>query len=70
MVEREIHTHTESGGGAGIGLLGVIVGVILVVGAFFLFGGGMKMLDRGGDTNISVSTPNLPKAPAAAPAAK
>jgi hypothetical protein len=66
MVDREVHTH--SSGGGGIGVVGVIVGAILVIGAIFFFAGGPGWFaGNGGQTSVTVNTPNPPasRAPSA-----
>jgi hypothetical protein len=65
MADREIHTHTSSGGG-GVGILGVIIGALLVVGAIIYFTGAFNVASNdGGGTSVTINAPEVPKAPAA-----
>ena len=58
-VVKEVH-HTRSGGG-GFGVLGVIIGALLVIGAVFFFAGGPQMFaDRGGSSGPSVTVNTAP----------
>lgn len=73
MADREIHTHTRSGGSAG--LLGVIIGAALVFLAIVVFfGGGWFGGHQPAGPQVTVNTPapsdNAPAAPSGrAPAA-
>lgn len=50
-----------SGGGAGMGVVvGILLAVVLAIGAFFVFGGGMLNQKKSVDLNV-----NLPSAPSA-----
>ena len=54
-----------SGGGSGMGILGVIVGALLVIGAIVFFvggfnGGGAK---TGGGPSVTINAPSAPSAP-------
>lgn len=63
MADREIHTTTTTGGSSGIGILGVIIGVVLVLGAIFFFAGGPAWFDGdGGGTQVTIeqSSPSSP----------
>lgn len=74
MADREIHTHTSSGS-SGVGILGVIVGAALVIGAIVFFAGGFNIAGGGGEgggdkTSVTInadkpSAPSAPKAPSA-----
>lgn len=58
-VVKEVH-HT-GGGGGGFGVLGVIIGALLVIGAVFFFAGGSDMFaDRGGGSGPSVTVNTSP----------
>jgi hypothetical protein len=65
---REVHTHSDSGGGTAAGMLLGIVLVLLVlaVAAFVFFGNGFATFGGGatnrgtGDTNIQVNPPSAP----------
>jgi hypothetical protein len=60
MADREVHTYTS--GGSGIGILGVIIGAVLVIGAIVFFAGGINMNGKGGGgPNLTVNTPSAPK---------
>ena len=69
MVKRVVHT-TESNGG-GFGVLGVIIGAVIVLGAIFFFAGGSDMFARNGagssssGPSVTVNAPAAPKAPSA-----
>jgi hypothetical protein len=69
MADREVHTTTTTGGSSGIGILGVIVGAVLVLGAIFFFAGGADWFDNGGGTQVTVkqgsglSSPAQPTSP-------
>ena len=57
-VVKEVH-HTSGGGGFGV--LGVIIGALLVVGAVFFFAGGTDMFaNRGGSSGPSVTVNTTP----------
>ena len=59
-VVKEVH-HTSGGSGGGFGVLGVIIGALLVVGAIFFFAGGSDMFaDRGGSSGPSVTVNTTP----------
>jgi hypothetical protein len=52
---------TQSSGGSGMGVVaGILLAIVLVVGAFFVFGGGVLNQKKSVDLNV-----NLPSAPAA-----
>lgn len=54
-------SQTSNGGGSGMGVVvGILLAVILAIGAFFIFGGGMLHQKKSVDLNV-----NLPSAPAA-----
>jgi hypothetical protein len=57
-VVKEVH-HT-SGGGGGFGVLGVIIGALLVVGAIFFFAGGTDMFANRGGSGPSVTVNTAP----------
>jgi hypothetical protein len=67
MADREIHTHTTTGGGSGVGILGVIIGALLVIGAIVFITGGFNIASNegGGGTSVTINAPEAPKAPAA-----
>jgi hypothetical protein len=70
MEKRVIHTRTESSGG-GFGVLGVIIGALIVLGAIFFFAGGSDMFARNGGgasgngPSVTINTPAAPSAPKA-----
>lgn len=50
-----------SGGGSGMGVVvGILLAVVLAIGAFLIFGGGLMHQKKSVDLNV-----NLPSAPAA-----
>lgn len=55
MADREIHTHTTTGGSSGIGLVGVVIGAVLVLGAIFFFAGGPAWFGGDGDGGTQVT---------------
>jgi hypothetical protein len=60
MADREIHTYT-SGGSSGVGILGVIVGALLVIGAIYFFVGGFGGNGKAGKApSITINAPQLP----------
>jgi hypothetical protein len=68
MVRRVIH-ETGSGGSGGFGIVGVIIGALIVIGAIFFFAGGPDMFARNGTgasssgPSVTVNTPAAPSAP-------
>jgi len=66
MADREVHTHTSSGG-AGVGVLGVVVGAALVIGVIVFFAGGTKMFSSGGaGPSVTINAPSAPNTSGAA----
>lgn len=60
MADREIRTYT-SGGSSGVGILGVIVGALLVIGAIYFFVGGFGSNGKAGNgPSITINAPHLP----------
>jgi hypothetical protein len=57
MADREIHTVT-SGGSSGVGILGVIVGALVVIGAIYFFVGGNGKSGNG--PSVTINAPHLP----------
>ena len=67
MAKREVReVHTSSGGG-GIGILGVIIGALLVIGAvaFYANESGMFASKSNSGPSVTVNAPSAPSAPAA-----
>jgi hypothetical protein len=64
MADREIHT--VSSGGSGMGILGVVVGAIIVIGAIFFVAGGSDWFSKsGGGPSVTINAPQTPAAPKA-----
>ena len=63
-VVKEVHT---SSGGGGIGILGVIIGALLVIGAvaFYANESGMFAGKSSSGPSVTVNTPSAPAAPSA-----
>lgn len=60
MADREIHTVT-SGGSSGVGILGVIVGALVVIGAIYFFVGGFGGHGKAGNgPSITINAPHVP----------
>jgi hypothetical protein len=53
-----------SGGGSGMGILGVVIGALLVIGAIVFFMGGFNGGARtGGGPSVTINSPSAPSAP-------
>ncbi|MGH6742440.1 MAG: hypothetical protein ACREDY_26005 [Bradyrhizobium sp.] len=53
-----------SGGGSGMGILGVIVGALLVIGAIVFFVGGFNGgAKTGGGPSVTINAPSAPHLP-------
>ena len=50
-----------SGGGSGMGVVvGILLAVVLAIGAFFVFGGGLLNQKKSVDLNVNLPSPAAP----------
>lgn len=62
MARRKVVVERSSGGGMGV--LGVVIGALLVIGAVFVFANGSDMFaSKGGGTNVTINAPKAPSLP-------
>lgn len=68
MARREVkEVHTSDGGSSGgFGILGVIIGALVVLGAVFFFAGGTDMFaGKSGGSSVTINAPSAPATPSA-----
>ena len=67
MARREVKEVHHTSGGGGFGILGVIIGALLVIGAvaFYANESGMFASKSGSGPSVTVNTPSAPAAPSA-----